>query len=531
MAIVQLSRIQHRRGRKLTGTGMPQLASGELGWAIDTQELYIGNGAVSEGSPAVGNTKVLTEHDNLFELTEQYSYRNGVIADTFARSLQRRLDDFVSVRAFGAFGDNTDQTIQIQKAINSLYKPSLDNLNNNERVVLYVPEGTYIVSSPILVPSYVTLIGAGKEKTFIKSSNSSVFETISRGLLPPTTQTQPKYISIEGMTIEVSNAQHPGIRLNGCEHSVFRDLKFRGIGSAAANFPSLFTHNAFRFDALGGSLALISKHNVFENIEFEGFHTGFFSEQRIEHNTIKNSTFDDMSNGIWFGTPGSPTGPSFNVIENSTFDNIVNEAIVVESGNYNTSKNNKFLNVGNNLGSQDFGISSVIRFMTNTNISDLDYFQRTELSLNKTTDPSQNKFYHPEILGSTNYRNLYANETSINFRTISSSDLDLLKLPFLERGSIIIDYVYEYVPPSDQLFNYILREGTLEIICNSIQNTVTLNEEYNFTGDFSLEEFLQFSVSIVDTGIDENIVSLKAVNPNFSIVGTDKFYYTIRTKS
>ena len=58
MAVVQISRIQIRRGRKNSGSGLPQLASGELGWAIDSRELYIGNGAVSEGAPAVGNTKV-----------------------------------------------------------------------------------------------------------------------------------------------------------------------------------------------------------------------------------------------------------------------------------------------------------------------------------------------------------------------------------------------------------------------------------------------------------------------------------------
>ena len=75
MAIVSISRIQIRRGRKNQGSGLPQLAGGELGWAVDTQELYIGNGAVSEGAPAVGNSKILTEHDNLFELSDQYTYK------------------------------------------------------------------------------------------------------------------------------------------------------------------------------------------------------------------------------------------------------------------------------------------------------------------------------------------------------------------------------------------------------------------------------------------------------------------------
>jgi len=37
MAVVQISRIQVRRGQKNTGTGLPQLASGELAWAVDTQ--------------------------------------------------------------------------------------------------------------------------------------------------------------------------------------------------------------------------------------------------------------------------------------------------------------------------------------------------------------------------------------------------------------------------------------------------------------------------------------------------------------
>ena len=49
MAVVQISRIQVRRGKKGVDN-LPQLASGELGWAIDSQEFYVGNGSVSEGA-------------------------------------------------------------------------------------------------------------------------------------------------------------------------------------------------------------------------------------------------------------------------------------------------------------------------------------------------------------------------------------------------------------------------------------------------------------------------------------------------
>ena len=63
MPVVELGQIQVRRGTANTGSGIPQLASGELGWAIDRQELYIGNGSVSDGSPTVGNTRILTYND------------------------------------------------------------------------------------------------------------------------------------------------------------------------------------------------------------------------------------------------------------------------------------------------------------------------------------------------------------------------------------------------------------------------------------------------------------------------------------
>lgn len=60
MAIVQISQIKNRRG---LSEDLPQLASAELGWSLDTQELYIGNGSTDEGAPEVGNTRILTEND------------------------------------------------------------------------------------------------------------------------------------------------------------------------------------------------------------------------------------------------------------------------------------------------------------------------------------------------------------------------------------------------------------------------------------------------------------------------------------
>jgi len=78
MAIVQISQIKHRRG---TGENLPQLASAELGWAVDTQKLYVGNGTLAEGAPEIGNTEILTEHSNLPGLTK---YNQVLVANTTA---------------------------------------------------------------------------------------------------------------------------------------------------------------------------------------------------------------------------------------------------------------------------------------------------------------------------------------------------------------------------------------------------------------------------------------------------------------
>jgi len=128
MAVVQISRIQVRRGRSNSGTGIPQLASGEFGWAVDDQALYIGNGSVSEGAPAVGNTRILTENTNIFDLVEQYQYKRSDASYITGegvpvqRTLQQRLDDQVSVRSFGALGDGTtDDRDAIQRAIDAVY--------------------------------------------------------------------------------------------------------------------------------------------------------------------------------------------------------------------------------------------------------------------------------------------------------------------------------------------------------------------------------------------------------------------------
>ena len=190
MAVVSISRIQVRRGQKNAGSGLPQLASGEFGWAVDSQELYIGNGSVAEGSPFVGNTKLLSEADNLFEFANTYQYKTGTNVQTGStannpvlRTLQSRLDDRVSVRSFGVAGDGTDQTVAIQRAIDQLYLNASNKGTTQARVELIFEAGEYNLTNSIYLPPYTTIRGAGKDKTIINGI-SYVFRTINDSSTP-----------------------------------------------------------------------------------------------------------------------------------------------------------------------------------------------------------------------------------------------------------------------------------------------------------------------------------------------------------
>ena len=98
MPIVQISRIQHRRGK---ATDLPQLAAGELGWSIDDRKLYIGNGTLADGAPNIGNTEIVTAGSSSFTTALTHVYK-GYLGDATTintgnttRTLQSVLDDYV----------------------------------------------------------------------------------------------------------------------------------------------------------------------------------------------------------------------------------------------------------------------------------------------------------------------------------------------------------------------------------------------------------------------------------------------------
>lgn len=59
MAVLEVAKIQVRSGLY---EDLPALDTGEFGWCVDTQQLFIGKGTLAEGAPETGVTEILTEY-------------------------------------------------------------------------------------------------------------------------------------------------------------------------------------------------------------------------------------------------------------------------------------------------------------------------------------------------------------------------------------------------------------------------------------------------------------------------------------
>jgi hypothetical protein len=538
VAVVSISRIQIRRGRKNQGSGLPQLASGELGWAVDAQELWIGNGAVSEGSPYVGNSRLLSEHDNLFEYAKTYAYKSASnnyqtglsINSPIQRTLQQRLDDTVSIRTFGANGDGLDQTASIQRALDQLYLNTSTKLTAPSRVVLHLEAGNYLISSPISIPPFASIQGAGMDKTIINctSTTGMAFTTVNDSSQPgsyaldstSTTLNQPREISISDLTIQV--AQQGALDLVSCKNSSFTNIKLKGPW--ASNSDSLVT-TGILIKSLSTSVNCTG--NKFKNIRLEGFTTAIKSDYDIKNNSWVDCDFNTCFKGIDFGggtvlgTSGMLTGPVNNSIENSCFDDISQQAITIETGTDNRSIRNKFFDCGNSMGSSATAQYSIIKFDSYKNQSEGDWFKRTE-ELGYDPTYQVGKPYIPEIEGNT------VSNIGTTYRlaiTQYGEYSKLFRLPADTIKAYEIDYVYKSSAVNAQ------RSGKMEIIVNPTQNIIDMTDSYDYIGDAAFGENLKFKAQTFDENANSSVDTLAIMVLNSTSSDNAQLTYTVKIKS
>jgi hypothetical protein len=534
VAVVQISKIQHRRGKEQSGSGLPQLASGELGWAVDTQSLYIGNGSVSEGAPQVGNTKIITEHDNILDFVADYIYLDGEIqtreGNPVQRSLSQRLDDRVSLRSFGAKGNSEDAADQLQKALYELYLRQDRESNPQSRVVLHIEPGVYVLSKTVYVPPYTTMIGAGKTKTiFKKTGNFAMFETISSapnqytGQLntaipvaqPQLSGTEPsRKICLENMTLENVTNLNTVLKLNSTRDSVFRNIEFLA--------PMNFSAEAdIGVEFVSKNDAVACENNQFIACEFIGMARAAKTNTYIRNTVFERCSFKELVRGIDFADEhnAAQSTPEDNSVTLSTFNNIQQEAVYIGQGTRNTSSLNVYGNsVGNAGGSALSAQYPVIFFGESGNLSVDDEFKRSyNAGVNQQFIVSAP--YLPEVQGPAFYDRGYTTTVQVPGNTTPA-------LLFRLDAQATKKYVLEYHYASTVAGRDFTRNGELDIFVNRQSNTAEIVDDYEISGLFSLQENLKFSANLVDNG-GNWAVNVLAENPN----DTGKVTYLVKSRS
>ena len=416
MPIVQISRIQHRRGKQ---TDLPQLAAGEIGWVVDEQRLFIGNGTVSDGAPAVGNTEIVTAGSSAFTSALSHTYEGYLggstpVTTSQQRTVAQRLDDYVSVKDFGAKGDDsTADAPAIQNAIDEIYKDT-DKDDTRARRVLFFPAGTYRIGTALKIPPYAALVGEGPDKTIIKNSgNNAVMVTMDDdgnvgADIGNSSATTPTQIQISSMTLR-NTVAYGGMSLDRVTHAYFNNVKFQGSyasgGSDASTSKGITVTN---------STAIYSTTNViFNQCQFTKFARLVDISFNATNIKFHNCDFATAYYGALIGaemdgsTAGLTDGPRDMQFTSSSWSDIGQQAILVAPATGTTDgagprhivshANYYAKNVANNFeGTGTLNEVPIIQFDNDECSSVQDFFERTDL---RRSDGSSNLNAAPEVQG------------------------------------------------------------------------------------------------------------------------------------
>ena len=389
MAVIQISRVQHRRGLV---QDLPQLSAAEFGWAVDERRLFIGNGPQEEGAPVIGNTEVLTEYTDILGSIASYTYKGtdvGYTAQTtdgsgdIQRTLQNKLDDFVNARDFGIVGDgSTDDAEAINWMLYQIY--CREATNSKSKKTIYFPPGEYVVKSTLKIPSKAHLVGAGSGATAFRFQG-----------------TTPDYVARladsrqqVGASIGLGGAEYPqqvflrGIRFkNDTNASVFFAEQGKFIHFDDCSFIGNHPNDNTAPTTIGSRYAgVFAKEGTgtrsymitFNRCYFTRTNLGFDCDTEISNIVFDECHFQYLYNGMILGENIiSGNGPQGTKVSHRLFDNIFATAIRTFTVKEFVSAFNTFKDVGNQLLGVGNPSAPVINFDSDNNYSIGDTFDRT----------------------------------------------------------------------------------------------------------------------------------------------------------
>lgn len=304
------------------------------------------------------------------------------------RSIQAKLDDFVSVRDFGARGDGvSDDTAAINLALGELY---VRWDNPTAQKTLYFPAGHYIVTDSIRVPSNAYIRGEGR--------NSTIIEQTRPGYLVPNVEwlfyiadslqqiesslglngaSLPQNIKITDLTLK---SPSDALWIDKANLVYLENVRFQGNVTDISNNTHSDLGRASTAINLRGTNITPAADITVRNCHIEYFNTGITvgNQQHVLNASIQNTKFENLNTGMEINTVG---GQSRQItISNCMFDLIYSSAIITDNTINLTSTFNYYREVGNNLMGSNSPQDLVINFMTNCNgcASIADDFNRTE---------------------------------------------------------------------------------------------------------------------------------------------------------
>jgi hypothetical protein len=346
VSIVQISKIQVRRGQKNSNSGVPQLSSAEFAWAVDSQELFIGNGSVLEGAPYVGNTKILTEHDNILDLARGYQYASNDTSITLSvsRSLQSKLDEYVSVTDFGAVGDgSTDCVLAFETAFTQLFR----NVNVNYRKVLVIPNGEYLFTSDLTIPPNAIIQGETQNGAVLNIGSNNIRLITSTGLelADFASGNRPQNINVSNLTIQRTTGQ---LSLSGIANSSFENITVLGEYILGGTVTSLASEPAAVFWE-NGLIGTRVTDLQFKNCLFQGNSIAIKCLQSSVYDTaIKFDQCKFFVSDTAIYIQGVETQGNKWTISQCDFEEVANQAFRSTFGQGTIIQQSKFKNVGNN---------------------------------------------------------------------------------------------------------------------------------------------------------------------------------------
>lgn len=518
MAIVQISRITQRKG---LSENLPQLAGAEFGWVIDERRLFIGNGTIQEGAPAIGNTEILTQYSDIFAIAGLYTYKGEAggytvqtgptSGDPVKRTLQSVLDEMASVKDFGATGDGeTDDTEAINRA---LFQMFCREANPQVRRSLFFPAGVYRVTDSINIPPYAKLYGEGGDSSIIlltAADDSSVASYVARtadslqqtgvnignnGAAPP------QNIEIYNMGFQ-SDEEINLFLIEDAEQISFQDASFNGPFSQSyiENNSGAVTTADIACVRFASTVSYITNTITFDSCHFTGMSYAFDADEQIQGITVQNSKFDVLYQGVLLGTGtpinGGPVG--FRVLHN-LFDNIAQEGIVIGAVENNQTGYNIFLDVATNFqGGNQTPTAPIIDIQNDNNVSLGDMFERDETFnvLEPRIKINNKKVFALDKGERYKFGTYTRNAGDQVYLDITGSPTTVITISTAEAQAFTMQYRFK-----DDL-NLTNRWGTLEVVAQDGDDSAgTLS----YTDDYTENNPTDLVLSVVQSGSNINI--------------------------